>query len=99
MRIFKAVAWLFDVGDGHEAAALEQARSRDRHPRRGEGRGVAGDAPLYGEAEAIRVLYQFFSTEQSPPKPPRRKRGHGSWLARFLVTSGPSLRAPSAAGA
>ena len=82
MSIRKAVAWLFDVGDGGELAALQAARSRQR---RQEGRppGAALAVPLYGQAEAIRVLYQTASLEESPPKPPR-PRGRGLWVARCL---------------
>jgi hypothetical protein len=84
MSIRKAVAWLFDVGDGSELAALRAAHARQR---RQEARppGVL-EVPLYGQAEAIRVLYQTASLEESPPKPPRPKRkgGRGSWVARYL---------------
>jgi hypothetical protein len=84
MSIRKAVAWLFDVGDGSEVAALRAAHSRQRRqePRPREAAGVH----LYGQAEAIRVLYQTASLEESPPKPPRPKRkgGRGSWVARYL---------------
>ena len=84
MSLRKAVAWLFDVGDGSEAAALRAAHARqprgDVRPRE------AAEVQLYGQAEAIRVLYQTASLEESPPKPPRskRKRGHGSWVAQYL---------------
>ena len=41
---------------------------------------------LYGQAEAIRVLYQTASLEEGPTKPPRPKRkgGRGLWVARFF---------------
>jgi len=39
---------------------------------------------LYGQAEAIRVLYQTAPAKESPPKPPRPKRGRSSWVARYL---------------
>ena len=84
MSIRKAVAWLFDVGDGGELAALQAARSRQRRP---EDRPLGAlEVPLYGQAEAIRVLYQMASLEESPPKPPRPKRkgGRGLWVARYL---------------
>jgi hypothetical protein len=81
MSIRKAVAWLFDVGDGGELAALRAAHARQR---RQEARplGVL-EVPLYGQAEAIRVLYQTASLEESPPKPPR-PGGRGVWVARYL---------------
>jgi hypothetical protein len=84
MSIRKAVAWLFDVGDGGELAALQAARARQRRP---EARPLAAlEVPLYGQAEAIRVLYQTAFRGESPPKPPRPKRkgGRGSWVARYL---------------
>jgi hypothetical protein len=96
MSIRKAVAWLFDVGDGSEVAALQAARSRQRpqDPRPWE----AAEVHLYGQAEAIRVLYQTASVEESPPKP-RRRRGRGLWIARYvdsLTSSMPDLAAAKA---
>ena len=84
MSIRKAVAWLFDVGDGSEAAALRAAHSRQ--PRRDARPPQPVEVHLYGQAEAIRVLYQTTSLEESPPKPrrPKRKGGRGSWVARYL---------------
>ena len=83
MSIRKAVAWLFDVGDGSEVAALRATHSRQRRedarPRE------AGEVQhLYGQAEAIRVLYQTAFLEESPPKPPRPRGGRGLWVARYL---------------
>ena len=96
MSIRKAVAWLFDVGDGSEVAALKAARSRQRAqdscPRE------AGEVHLYGQAEAIRVLYQTAALDETPPKPPRR-RGRGLWVARYvdsLTSSLPDLAAAKA---
>ena len=85
MSIRKAVAWLFDVGDGSEVAALRAAHSRQRR-QEARPRDSAEVHLLYGQAEAIRVLYQTASLEESPPKPrrPKRKGGHGSWVARYL---------------
>ena len=94
MSIRKAVAWFFDVGDGREVEALAAARAHDR--RQAERRGDAVEDQLYGEAEAIRVLYQTALPEQ-PPKPPRPKRG--LWITRFLDSLSPSLRAPAGAKA
>ena len=84
MSIRKAVAWLFDVGDGSELAALEAAHARQRRPKAHPPGAV--EVPLYGQAEAIRVLYQTASLEESPPKPPRPKRkgGRGLSVARYL---------------
>jgi hypothetical protein len=84
MSIRKAVAWLFDIGDGGELAALQAAHSRQR---RQEARPLDTlEVTLYGQAEAIRVLYQTASLEESPPKPPRPKRkgGRGLWVVRYL---------------
>src|SRR5438477_8370 len=84
MWIGKAVAWLFDVGDGSEAAPLKTAHARQ--PREDARPKKAVEVRLYGQAEAIRVLYQTSSLEESPPKPPRPKRkgGRGLWVAQYL---------------
>ena len=97
MSIRKAVAWLFDVGDGSEVAALRAARSRQG--REDAGPREAAEVHLYGQAEAIRVLYQTGSLEESPPKPPRPRRGRGLWVARYvdsLTSSLPELAAAKA---
>jgi hypothetical protein len=91
MSIRKAVAWLFDVGDGREVAALKAADSR--RPRE------SAKVHLYGQAEAIRVLYQTTVLESGPPKPPRPRRGRGLWVARYvdsLTSSLPDLAAAKA---
>jgi hypothetical protein len=93
MSIRKAVVWLFDVGDGSEVAALKAADSRQQ--RQGPRPRQAVEVPLYGQAEAIRVLYQTASLEESPPKPPR-PRGRGLWVARYLDSLSPL---PDPAGA
>jgi hypothetical protein len=96
MSIRKAVGWLFDVGDGSEVAALRAADSRQRQ--RDARPGEAVEVHLYGHAEAIRVLYQTASLEESPPKPPRW-RGRGLWVARYvdsLTSSMPDLAAAKA---
>jgi len=51
---------------------------------------IRKEVPLYGQAEAIRVLYQTALLAESPPKPPRPKRkgGRGSWVARCLDALG-----------
>jgi hypothetical protein len=82
MSIGKAVAWLFDVGDGSELAALQAAHARQR--RREARPQEAVQVRLYGQAEAIRVLYQTSSLGESPPKPPRPRRRRGMWIARYL---------------
>ena len=93
MSIRKAVDWLFDLGDGSELAALEAAQARARReaarPRE------AVEVQLYGQAEAIRVLFQTVRLDQSPPQPPR-PRGRGSWVARCLDSLSPL---PEPAGA
>jgi hypothetical protein len=60
---------------------------------------IRKEVPLYGEAEAIRVLYQTSVVEQSPPKPRRPKRRRGLWVARFLDALSPSLHDPAASKA
>jgi hypothetical protein len=93
MSIRGAVAWLFDVGDGSEAEALKEARAMDH--RHAEGTEVH----LYGEAEAIRVLYQMTVVEQRPPEPPRPRGRRGRWAARLWESFTPSLSQPAAAKA
>ena len=92
MSIRKAVSWLFDVGDDREVEALKaahaRAQRRDKRPRE------SVEVHLYGEAEAIRVLYQAAFLEQSRPKPPRPKRRRGSWIARYLDSLTSSLADP-----
>jgi hypothetical protein len=55
---------------------------------------IQKEVQLYGEAEAIRVLYQTVAAEPSPPKPPRPRRGHRQWVVRFLDRLSPSLPDP-----
>jgi hypothetical protein len=97
MSIRKAIGWLFDVGDGREGEAAKAARARE--VRRDEGPDDAGGVQLYGEAEAIRVLYQTGLTEGRRAKPPGPKRGRGVWVARYLNSLVPSLRDPAGAKA
>jgi hypothetical protein len=97
MSIRDAIAWLLDVGDGSEVAALEAARSRDRREDTCPHEILEGH--LYGEAEAIRVLYQTAVYEERPPKPPRPKRGRAVWIARYVDALSSSLPEPAAAKA
>jgi len=97
MSIRDAIAWLFDVGDGSEAAALEAARCRDRRGATGPSESL--ERPLYGQAEAIRVLYQPALHDEPPAKPPRPKRRRGSWVARYVDSLSSSLPEPAAAKA
>jgi hypothetical protein len=97
MSIRRAFAWVFGLGNGREGAAIEASRSpewrRDQRP------GEVLEVHLYGEAEAIRVLYQTALLGKSPPKPPRPRRGRGVWVARYLSSLSPSLGAPASAKA
>ena len=98
MSIRKAVSWLFDVGDGSEVAALRAAAQSDQRLRDARPRGAV-EVHLYGQAEAIRVLYQRGVFEESPPKPPRPRRGRGLWVARYvdsLTSALPELAAAKA---
>jgi len=55
---------------------------------------IRKEVQLYGEAEAIRVLYQTIAPEESSPKPPKPRRGRGVWVARLLDRLSPSLPTP-----
>jgi hypothetical protein len=91
MWIRKAVAWFFDVSDRREHEVLRAARELDR--RCAEDPSDGAEAHLYGEAEAIRVLYQTSSADEGAPKPPRPKRGHRIWIAKQLDALTPSMPA------
>ena len=91
MSIRRATDWLFGLGDGREGAALESPRAPDDRPSEGV------EVRLYGEAEAIRVLYQTAFLDAPPPKPPRPRGRRGLWMARYLSALSPALR--EAAGA
>ena len=97
MSIRDAIAWLFDVGDGSEADPLKEgpacARREPARPRE------SLERPLYGQAEAIRVLYQFAVCEERPAKPRPPKRGRGLWVARYVESLASSLPDPVAAKA
>lgn len=81
MSIRGAIAGLFGLGDGREIEALNASRSAERREARPSD---LVERPLYGEAEAIRVLYQAAFLEPSPPKPPRPRKGRPVWVARHL---------------
>lgn len=89
MWIGRAVAWLFDVGDGTEANAGHSGVGREE---------TCPDASvevhLYGQAEAIRVLYQTARQKDCPPKPPRPKRDRGLWIGRYVDSLRSSLSEP-----
>jgi hypothetical protein len=97
MSIRDAIAWLFDVGDGSEAEALKREAARaGREQARPQG---SLERQLYGQAEAIRVLYQPTVCEERPSKPPRPNRGRGLWVARYVESLSASLPEPVAAKA
>jgi hypothetical protein len=89
MSIRRATDWLFGLGDGREGAALESSRALDDRPSQG------AELRLYGEAEAIRVLYQTACLDTPSPKPPRPRGRRGLWIARYLNSWSPALRAPA----
>jgi hypothetical protein len=86
MSFRAVVSWLFEVGDGR----------RLDEPRRSA---VLEPQPLYGEAEAIRVLYQTALADGRPPKPPRPSRGRPVWVSPSLVAASPVLGFPVGAKA
>ena len=89
MWIARAVTWLFDVGNGTEAASGHSGVERD------ESCPDAGvEVHLYGQAEAIRVLYQMPTQKNCPPRPPRPKRDRGSWIGRYVASLTSSLSEP-----
>ena len=97
MSIRDAIAWLFDVGDGSEADALKEGPAcARREPTRPH---ETFERQLYGQAEAIRVLYQAAVREERPAKPPRPKRRRGSWVAGYMESLSSSLAEPVAAKA
>jgi hypothetical protein len=93
MSIRRAADWLFGLGDGREGAALRSSRAPDDRPSEG------GEVRLYGEAEAIRVLYQTAFLDAPSPKPPRPRGRRAPWLARYLNSLSPAWRAPAGAKA
>lgn len=97
MSIRDAIAWLFDVGDASEADTLKEgpATARREQTRPHE----TLERQLYGQAEAIRVLYQFAVCEERPAKPPRPRQGRGLWVARYVESLSSSLPDPVAAKA
>ena len=98
MSIRRAIAWLLGLGNARELSALEPPRRPDV-PLRDRPRG-AGEVRLYGEAEAIRVLYQTVLVEKKGPPKPRRPRGRRvPSLARFLDGLTSPLREPAGAKA
>jgi hypothetical protein len=97
VSIGRAVTFLFGLGDGREVEQLKALRSPQRQ--QNERRTGAAKVRLYGEAEAIRVLYQTAALETRPPKPPRPRRGRGVWIARYLSSLSPSLQSPAGAKA
>jgi hypothetical protein len=93
MSIRKAAEWLLGLGDDREIAALESSRSADDRPVE------PAEVRLYGEAEAIRVLYQTAFVDAPRPKPPRPRGRRGPWLSRYLNSLSPALRQPAGAKA
>jgi len=80
---------LFDVGDGTEAEAGHSGAGREEtcpDPR--------VEVQLYGQAEAIRVLYQATTQKECPPKPPGPKKDRGLWIRRYVDSLSPSLSEP-----
>jgi hypothetical protein len=89
MWIAKAVTWLFEVGEGTEAEAGRSGVGREETcPDTGV------ETHLYGQAEAIRVLYQTANHKDRPPKPPRPKRARGLWIGRCVDSLRSSLSEP-----
>lgn len=60
---------------------------------------IRKELPLYGEAAAIRALYQTSLVDPHTPKPPRPKPRRGLWLARLVDALSPVLREPVASKA
>jgi hypothetical protein len=93
MSIRRAADWLFGLGDDREGVALKPSRALDNRPSEG------GEVRLYGEAEAIRVLYQTAFLDAPSPKPPRPRGRRNPWMARYLNSLSPAWRAPAGAKA
>jgi hypothetical protein len=88
--IQRAMTGVFGLGDGCEQDALKASQSPD--PRQQKRPSGVVEVPLYGEAAAIRVLYQAAFLDTSPPKPPRPSGRGGLWVRRYLSTLSSSLR-------
>jgi hypothetical protein len=56
---------------------------------------IRKEVPLYGEAAAIRALYQTAIVEKSPPKPRPPKGRRGLWVMRLLESLTPALHDPA----
>jgi hypothetical protein len=80
MSIQRGIPDLFALGDGCELDASKASQSGDQRPDKRTSEVV--DLPLYGEAAAIRVLYQAAFLDKTPPEPPRPRRG--LWVTRYL---------------
>jgi hypothetical protein len=92
MSIRRAADWLFGLGD-ERAVALKSSRSADDRS------SEVAESHLYGEAEAIRVLYQTAFFDAPPPKPPRPRGRRGQSIARYLNSLRPALHEPAGAKA
>jgi hypothetical protein len=93
MSIGKAIGWFFDPGAGRGAEAAETRRRPDRE--QDCDRDDVAEGRLYGQAEAIRVLYQQVSVKQRPRRPPRSRKRRGLWIARCVGALTSALRGPS----
>ncbi len=90
MSIRRAVAWLLDVGNQSEVdAGPAGVRREDTRPHE------ILEPHLYGQAEAIRVLYQTPPRPERPPKPPRAKKVRGAWIARYVGSLSSPLSGPA----
>ena len=96
MSIQRAIAGLFGLGNACESDAGNASESAGHSEPRRSG---SVDVPLYGEAAAIRTLYQVAFLDQDHSEIPRHRRAGPSHFARLFGPLKPPLRTPLTAKA
>ena len=94
MWIRRAVAWLFDVGDGTEAEASNSGVGREETCLMRVLKSISTDRPRRFASSIRRPV-----RKSCPPKPPRAKRERGLWVGRYVDSLSSSLSEPVGAEA